>query len=101
VNCGYGPDTALHRELQVHECYASLAPMKLASALQGTGGADCTSIPAFGVAQLANPEPNFYIVGAKSYGRGSQFLLQTGFTQVADVLAALTEAAGLQAPQQA
>lgn len=101
VNCGYGPDTALHRELQIHECYASLAPMKLASALQGTSGADCTSIPAFGAAQLANPEPNYFIVGAKSYGRGSQFLLQTGYTQVADTLAVLAEAAGLQAPQKA
>ncbi len=101
VNCGYGPDGALHRELQIHECYASLAPMKLAAALLDSGASDCTTVPAFGVAQLANPEPHYFIVGAKSHGRGSQFLLQTGYAQVADVLGALAEAAGLQAPQRA
>src|SRR5262249_32920970 len=48
VNCGFGPDTSLYRELRVHECYESLAPMKLAAALQGAGTTDCTKIPAFG-----------------------------------------------------
>jgi hypothetical protein len=99
VNCGYGPDATLYRELQVHECYASLAPMKLAAALLDSGASDCTSIPAFGAEQLASPEPNFFIVGAKSHGRGSQFLLQTGYTQVADVLGMLAEAAGLATTQ--
>src|SRR5262249_42564974 len=94
VNCGYGPDTSIYRELRVHECYESLAPMKLAAALQGAGTSDCTQIPAFGVDLLANPEPDFYIVGAKSYGRSSDFLLQTGFRQVSDVLARLAESAG-------
>ena len=101
VNCGYGPDATLYRELQIHECYASLAPMKLAAALLGSGASDCTTVPAFGAEQLASPEPNFYIVGAKSHGRGSQFLMQTGYTQVADVLGALAAANGLRAPQEA
>ncbi len=35
ANVGYTPDTSLYRELQVHECYASLGPMKLAAALLG------------------------------------------------------------------
>jgi len=85
----------------VHECYESLAPMKLASALQGAGTSDCVSIPAFGADQLTNPEPDFYIVGAKSYGRSSDFLLRTGYVQVAEVLARLAESAGLRAPQEA
>jgi len=101
VNCGYGPDSSLYRELRVHECYESLAPMKLAAALQGAGTSDCTAIPAFGAELLANPEPDFYIVGAKSYGRSSDFLLQTGYAQVAEVLAKLAESAGLGAPQRA
>jgi len=101
VNCGYGPDASLYRELRVHECYESLAPMKLAAALQGAGTGDCTQIPAFGAELLANPEPDFFIVGAKSYGRSSDFLLQTGFRQAADVLARLAESAGLRAPQEA
>jgi thioredoxin reductase len=99
VNCGYGPDTALHRELQVHECYASLAPMKLAASLQAAGTSDCTKVPAQGADVLANPEPAYFIVGAKSYGRTSTaFLLETGYRQVSVALAALAERAGLRAP---
>ncbi len=101
VNCGYGPDTSITRELRVHECYETLAPMKLAAALQGAGTSDCTTIPAFGVDMLTNPEPDFFILGAKSYGRSSEFLLQSGYRQVADVLARLAESAGLRAPQEA
>lgn len=98
ANTGYGPDASLYRELQVHECYASLAPMKLAAALLAAGGAgDCLSTPAVGADVLANPEPDFWVLGAKSHGRGSQFLLQTGYAQVADVLTALAASRGLAA----
>ena len=100
VNCGYGPDTSLYRELRVHECYESLAPMKLATALQGASGTDCASLPAFGADALANPEPDFYILGAKSFGRSADFVLRTGHVQVADVMARLAErAAGEPAAQ--
>ncbi len=101
VNCGYTPDRTLTQELRVHECYESLAPMKLAAALQDAGTTDCAKVPAFGADLLANPEPGFFIVGAKSYGRSSSFLLQTGYQQVADVLDRLAEAAGLRTPQEA
>jgi hypothetical protein len=101
VNCGYGPDTSLYRELRVHECYESLAPMKLAAALQGAGTSDCVTIPAFGADVLANPEPDFFILGAKSYGRSSDFLLRTGYVQVSDVLARLAETVGPPAAQEA
>lgn len=101
VNCGYAPDTSLYRELRIHECYESHAPMKLAAALLEAGTSDCTAIPAFGVDQLTSPEPDFFIVGAKSYGRTSTFLLQTGYVQVSDVLARLAETAGLRTPQEA
>jgi len=101
VNCGYGPDPWLHRELQVHECYATLAPMKLSAALLASG-ADCTQVPAQGLEQLANPEPGFFIVGARSYGRGNTtFLLETGYRQAAEVMAALADRAGLRTPQEA
>ena len=89
VNTGFGPDDSLYRELQVHECYASRGPMKLSAALLGAGAADCLTTPAFGADTLANPEPDFYILGNKSYGRNPNFLLETGFRQVADVVAAL------------
>src|SRR5205814_1259137 len=73
-NVGFTPDTDLYRELQVHECYASLGPMNLAAALSKVASADCLSIPAQGASTLKSPEPNFYILGAKSYGRNSNFL---------------------------
>ena len=37
----------------------------------------------------AHPEPGFYIVGMKSYGRAPTFLLATGYEQVRSVAAAL------------
>ena len=76
--------------------------MKLASALQASGTTDCTQVPAQGASVLANPEPGYFILGAKSYGRGATaFLLETGFLQVSEALAALAERAGLRTPQEA
>ena len=86
---GFQPDRALYGELQVHECYASAGPMKLAAALLGAGSADCLSQPAPGIDALTNPEPGFFILGAKSYGRNSNFLFRTGIEQVKTLLAAL------------
>ena len=100
VTCGFGPDTALTRELRVHESFETLAPMKVAEAL-AAGSGDCMKVPAFEAATLATPELGFFILGAKSYGRSSAFLLETGYRQVAGVLAALAEGAGLRAPQEA
>jgi thioredoxin reductase len=88
VNCGFGPDNGLYRELQVHECYGSRGPMALSAALLGAGG-DCMAVPATGLDQLRNPEPDFYILGAKSYARYTTFLLERGFEQVAQVTAQL------------
>jgi thioredoxin reductase len=81
-NVGYTPDTNLYRELQVHECYASLGPIKVAAALLGQKTTDCLKVSTPSAETLRNPEPNFYILGAKSHGRGSQFLLRSGFEQV-------------------
>jgi thioredoxin reductase len=85
ANVGYTPDTNLYRELQVHECYASLGPMKLAAALLGTAGQDCLKQTSHGPDTLRTTEPNFYILGAKSYGRNSNFLMRLGFEQVREV----------------
>jgi hypothetical protein len=101
VNCGFGPDPSLCRELRVHESFETLAPMTLATALREAGTSDCAKVPAFDAATLANPEPGFFILGAKSYGRSSAFLLETGYRQVAAALAALADGAGLRAPQEA
>jgi thioredoxin reductase len=64
ANVGYTPDTGLYRELQVEECCATFAPKA-----------------------LRNTEPNFFVLGAKSFGRNSAFLLRQGFEQVRDAFA--------------
>jgi len=86
---GYGPDASIHRGLQVHECYATRGPMKLAAALAGMHGGDCLAMPETAADTLRNPEPGFFILGAKSYGTQSTFLLRTGLTQVRDLAALL------------
>jgi thioredoxin reductase len=95
ANVGYTPDTGLYRELQIHECYASLGPMNLAAALSKYAGADCLAVPAQGASALKNPEPNFFVLGAKSYGRNSNFLLRNGFEQIREVFTLITAKPGL------
>jgi len=89
AHVGYHPDNSVYRELQVHECYASAAPMKLAAALLGESAADCLTQTSKGADVLKNPEPNFFILGAKSYGRGSTFLIRIGLQQVEEVFGLL------------
>ncbi len=82
ANVGYHPDRSLYGELQIHECYASQGPMKLAAALMGETSSDCMTQSSPGTDTLKNPEPGFYILGAKSYGRDSRFLLRIGLEQI-------------------
>jgi cation diffusion facilitator CzcD-associated flavoprotein CzcO len=95
ANVGYRPDRKLYRELQVHECYASEGPMKLAAALAGETSADCLDQPTTGPQTLLNPEPNFYVLGAKSYGRGSQFLFRNGLEQIRQLFTIIGDREGL------
>ncbi|MEP7012917.1 MAG: FAD-dependent oxidoreductase [Acidobacteriota bacterium] len=84
---GFVPNDSMYRQLQIHECYAFSAPMKLSAALLGAagGGGDCLSQTSHGAETLVNPEPNFYILGIKSYGRNTNFLMRVGWEQVAEV----------------
>jgi hypothetical protein len=82
ANVGYHPDRTLYEELQIHECYASQGPMKLAAALMGETSGDCMTQTSPGTDTLKNPEPGFFILGAKSYGRDSRFLLRIGLEQI-------------------
>jgi len=88
---GFVGDTDLYRQLQVHECYATAAPMNLSAALlaaTGDGPADCLAQPSAGVEALRVPEPNFFVLGMKSYGRNNTFLLRVGYEQVDEVAGA-------------
>jgi hypothetical protein len=85
---GYVPDAAMYRQLQVHECYATSAPMALAAQLLGDAAGNCLEPSGYGVDVLRSPEPNFFLLGAKSYGRNSEFLMRTGYEQVREVAGA-------------
>jgi thioredoxin reductase len=93
---GYRPDTALYRELQVHLCYASEGPMDLATAILSSSlaapekAAECLSQVAHGPESLKTPEPGFFILGGKSYGRNPAFLLTIGHLQIQDLFSKLT-----------
>jgi len=89
ANVGFRPDNRLYEELQIHECYASQGPMKLAAALAGSAGSDCLDQKSCGASSLLNPEPNFYILGHKSYGRSPNFLFQLGLAQIREVFSIL------------
>jgi hypothetical protein len=88
AHVGFSPDNRIYRELQVHECYASLGPMKLSAALLAerlADSADCLAQTSKGADVLKNPEPGFFILGSKSYGKNSNFLIRIGIQQVQEV----------------
>jgi thioredoxin reductase len=88
VATGFRPDHGIARELRldIHSVFEStyaLAP------LIDPDAHACGTAPPHGVSQLAHPEPDYYIVGMKSYGRAPTFLLLTGYEQVRSVVCAL------------
>lgn len=82
VNAGYAPDWSFAAELQLDLCWATRAPRRAAEAL--AAGRAVTD-----AALLAHPEPDYYAIGEKSYGRRGGFTLATGFAQAESVVAAL------------
>jgi hypothetical protein len=49
----------------------------------------CGTVPPHGNKELSHPEPGYYAVGIKSYGRAPTFLMATGYEQVRSVAAHL------------
>ncbi|MEM7164865.1 MAG: NAD(P)-binding domain-containing protein [Planctomycetota bacterium] len=87
---GYRPDPELLRELQVHHCWATDGLMKLSAELLGAAsGGDCLAQGSGGAATLLNPEPNLFVIGNKSYGRLSTYLLRSGREQIEHVFTTL------------
>jgi hypothetical protein len=83
---GFRPDLALARELQLQICWATEGTYRLAAMLLGESGGDCLSIPASGAEALLHPEPGYFALGMKSYGRTPDFLIRTGIQQIVSVL---------------
>jgi len=86
---GFRPDLDLLRELRLDLDPIVEAPRALAPLIDPNLHS-CGTVPPHGAIELAHPEPGFYVVGMKSYGRAPTFLLLTGYEQVRSVVAALT-----------
>lgn len=86
VATGLRPDLDLLREVRVALDPAVEAPPALAPLIDPNLHS-CGTVPPHGAAELAHPEPGFYIVGSKSYGRAPTFLMATGYEQVRSIAA--------------
>ncbi|HYH22679.1 MAG TPA: FAD-dependent oxidoreductase [Azospirillum sp.] len=86
VATGLRPDLSILRELRVELDPLVEAPPKLAPLIDPNLHS-CGTVPPHGVEELAHPEPGFYIVGGKSYGRAPTFLMATGYEQARSVVA--------------
>ncbi len=85
---GSRPELGLARELRLRldpwlESTERLAP------LIDPNEHSCGTVRPHGHRELAHPEPGFYAIGAKSYGRAPNFLMATGYEQARSVAAAL------------
>jgi thioredoxin reductase len=85
AHVGYRPDNEIVAELQVHRCYATEGPMKLAASLLGHASADCLAQPTPGIETLLTTEPRYFVLGSKSYGRNSHFLIAHGLQQIRQI----------------
>jgi thioredoxin reductase len=85
---GQRPNLSLTRELRL-ELDPWLESAKALGPLIDPNEHSCGSVPPHGHRELSHPEPGFYTVGIKSYGRAPTFLLLTGYEQVRSVAAAL------------
>lgn len=85
---GQRPDPAFTRELRLDVDPWLEAPRALAPLIDPNEHS-CGTVPPHGVDELSHPEPGFYTVGIKSYGRAPTFLLATGYEQVRSVAAAI------------
>ncbi|OZB83782.1 MAG: flavoprotein [Microbacterium sp. 14-71-5] len=85
---GFRPDTSFLSELRIDLDPALEAVAGIAAEIDPNIHS-CGSVGATGARELAQPEPGFFIVGAKSYGRAPTFLALTGYEQVRSVAAHL------------
>ncbi len=86
---GARPDHQITRELRTQhdawlESTVQLAP------LIDPNEHSCGTVRPHGHRELAHPEPDYYAIGAKSYGRAPNFLMATGYEQARSVVAAIT-----------
>jgi thioredoxin reductase len=88
VATGLRPNLAMLGELRLGLDPTVEAPSNLAPLIDPNVHS-CGTVPPHGADELAHPEPHFYMIGMKSYGRAPTFLMLTGYEQARSVVAAL------------
>ena len=85
---GFRPDHDVVSELRL-DLDPILGSTRALAPLIDPNQHSCGTVPPHGVDELSHPEPGYYAIGAKSYGRAPTFLLATGYEQARSVVAAL------------
>jgi thioredoxin reductase len=88
VATGQRPDLDLTRELRL-DLDPWLESARLLGPMIDPNLHSCGTVPPHGYKELAHPEPGYFAVGIKSYGRAPTFLMATGYEQVRSVAAHL------------
>jgi hypothetical protein len=88
VATGQRPDLEMTRELRL-ELDPWLESVKVLGPMIDPNLHSCGSVSPHGHRELSHPEPGFYTIGVKSYGRAPTFLLLTGYEQARSVAAAI------------
>lgn len=83
---GFRPNLDMLREIRLELDDVVEAPRRLAPLIDPNVHS-CGTVEPHGFRELSHPEPGFFIVGMKSYGRAPTFLLATGHEQVRSVAA--------------
>ncbi|MBS4199207.1 FAD-dependent oxidoreductase [Bacillus sp. FJAT-49732] len=89
VNTGCRPNFSIINELRT-SIDSSTESVKALAPLIDPNIHSCGTVRPHGEKELRQPEKDFYIVGAKSYGRAPTFLMATGYEQVRSVAAYLS-----------
>ena len=87
-NTGSRPDFSFLREIRLRVDSALESSSAIAELIDPNIHS-CGTVRPHGEKELRHEEEGFYIVGAKSYGRATTFLMATGYEQVRSVVAAL------------
>lgn len=87
ANVGFQPDNRLFAELQLDQHFVWNAPVGIIRALDEGRTGEPPS--------LVCPEPNYYILGRKSFGRRSGFELSIGYDQIRQAFTIIGDRPGL------
>jgi len=87
ANVGFRPDLNLFGEVNMNTCWANESPKKLSSPQKAEGikrkdSGEVLSQDMPGEDTFLNPASHFFIIGMKSYGRSSDFLMRIGIEQI-------------------